>query len=121
MMKMGSTCWIFDIPLRPVTLDEAAGEVERLIRRGTPSYVITANLNYAMLVAQHPDLHEINRAAGLIVADGSPLVWTSWMTRHPVPERVTGTDLLHQFSARAAGKGYSLFLLGGAPGVAQRA
>lgn len=114
-------CWIFDIPLMPLTLDETAAEVERLVHRRGPSYVITANLNYAMLVTQHPDLHAINRAADLIVADGSPLVWTSWMTRRPLPERVTGTDLLDRFSALAASRGYRLFFLGGAPGVAERA
>jgi N-acetylglucosaminyldiphosphoundecaprenol N-acetyl-beta-D-mannosaminyltransferase len=114
-------CWIFDIPLMPLTLDEAAVEVERLILRGTPSYLITANLNYAMLVSQHPDLHEVNRNAALIVADGMPLVWTSRMTQRPLPERVTGTDLLYRVSELAAHKGYSSFLLGAAPGVAERA
>jgi N-acetylglucosaminyldiphosphoundecaprenol N-acetyl-beta-D-mannosaminyltransferase len=114
-------CWVFDIPFARLTVDEAAGEVEHLILRGAPSYLITANLNYAMLVAQHPDLHEINRRAAIIVPDGITLVWTSRLTSRPLPERVTGTDLLYRFSELAAGKGYSLFFLGARPGVAQEA
>jgi N-acetylglucosaminyldiphosphoundecaprenol N-acetyl-beta-D-mannosaminyltransferase len=43
------------------------------------------------------------------------------MTSRPLPERVTGTDLLYQFSGIAARKGYSVFLLGAAPGVADQA
>ena len=114
-------CWLFDIPFAPLTLDETAHEVQWLIHRKTPSYLITANTNYAMLVAKHPDLHEVNRKAALIVADGIHLVWTSRMTPRPLPERVTGRDLLYRLSELCAQKGYSLFFLGGAPGVADQA
>ncbi len=104
-----------------MTLDETAYEVERLILRKVPSYLITANTNYAMLVAELPDLHEVNRKAALIVADGIHLVRASRMTRCPLPERVTGTDLLYRFSELAAQRGYRLFFLGGAPGVGDQA
>jgi N-acetylglucosaminyldiphosphoundecaprenol N-acetyl-beta-D-mannosaminyltransferase len=114
-------CWVFDIPFAPLTLDETVHEVERLILRNVPSYLITANTNYAMLLEKQPDLHEVNRKAALIVADGTPLVWTSRMTPRPLPERVTGRDLLYRVSAMAAQRGYSLFFLGGAPGVADQA
>jgi N-acetylglucosaminyldiphosphoundecaprenol N-acetyl-beta-D-mannosaminyltransferase len=113
--------WIFEIPFTPSTLSEAAEEVERLILRRTPSYLVTANLNYAMLVARHPYLHEVNRNAALIVADGMPLVWTSRLTNRPLPERVTGADLIYRISELAAYKGYSLFFLGAPPGVAEQA
>lgn len=114
-------CWVFDIPFMPLTLDETAEEVERLILRNVPSYLITANTNYAMLVAEQPDLHEVNRGAALIVADGIHLVRASRLTTRPLPERVTGTDLLYRFCELAAQKGYSLFFLGAAPGVADQA
>ncbi len=119
--RMRKPCWLFDIPFAPLTLDETAHEVERIMLRNVPSYLITANTNYAMLVAKHPDLHEVNRKAALIVADGIHLVRVSRMTRCPLPERVTGTDLLFRFSELAAHKGYRLFFLGAAPGVADQA
>jgi N-acetylglucosaminyldiphosphoundecaprenol N-acetyl-beta-D-mannosaminyltransferase len=37
-----------------------------------------------------------------------------------IPERVTGTDLFHQVCAEAARQGWKIFLLGAAPGVAER-
>ena len=74
-----------------------------------------------MHVARDPDLHRVNQGAAFIVPDGITLVWTSWLTSRPLPERVTGTDLLYRFSELAAGKGYNLFFLGGAPGVADQA
>ena len=108
-------CWIFDIPFTPLTLDETVSEMKRLILRSVPSVsLITANTNYAMLVAKHPDLNEVNRKAALILADGIHPVWTSRLTPRPLPERVTGIDLLYRFSELAAQKSYSLFLLGGA-------
>jgi N-acetylglucosaminyldiphosphoundecaprenol N-acetyl-beta-D-mannosaminyltransferase len=113
--------WVFDIPFTSVTLLKATEEMERLILLGKPTYIITANVNYAMLVSQYTDLHQVNQRAALIVPDGSPVVWASWLTSRPLPERVTGTDLLYQFSGIAARKGYSVFLLGAAPGVADQA
>src|SRR5207247_1504201 len=41
--------------------------------------------------------------------------------QRPVPERVTGTDLLPPLSQRCARSGYRLYRLGAAPGVAEAA
>jgi len=54
----------------------------------------------------------------MILADGMPLVWAS---RGRLPERVAGSDLVPALCERAATKGYRVFLLGAAPGVADEA
>lgn len=114
-------CWLFNVPFMPMTLDETTREMERLVLRNVPSYLITANVNYVMFVDKHPDLLEVNRKAAAIVADGAPLVRASRLTARPLPERVTGQDLLFRFSDLAARKGYRLFFLGAAPGIAAQA
>jgi N-acetylglucosaminyldiphosphoundecaprenol N-acetyl-beta-D-mannosaminyltransferase len=105
----------------PWTFQQTLDEVDKLIRKGTPSYFITANLHYAMLTAQDPHLRTVNRAAAFIVADGMPLIWASRWRKKRLPERVTGADLLPGLCQRAAERGYRLFLLGAAPGVAEEA
>jgi N-acetylglucosaminyldiphosphoundecaprenol N-acetyl-beta-D-mannosaminyltransferase len=55
------------------------------------------------------------------VADGMPLVWAARWLRTPLPERVTGVDLLPALCERAALRGHRVFFLGGAPGVAEEA
>jgi N-acetylglucosaminyldiphosphoundecaprenol N-acetyl-beta-D-mannosaminyltransferase len=112
---------VWGLPLAPLTFQQTLDEIERLIDRGEPGYVITANLHYAMLTARQPELVAVNRDARFLGADGMPLVWASrWRTRC-LPERVTGADLVPALCRRAAERGYRVFLLGGAPGVGQQA
>ena len=92
-----------------------------LIEAGRPTFFITANVNYAMLTHENPDLRAINERAAFIVADGAPLVWASRLHGSPLPERVAGSDLIIEMSPQAAKKGYRLFLLGAADGVAAKA
>jgi N-acetylglucosaminyldiphosphoundecaprenol N-acetyl-beta-D-mannosaminyltransferase len=102
-------------------LAETIAVVGRLLEAGKPTYFITANTHYAMLTEKEPDLRLINASAAFIVADGAPLVWASRWRKVPLPERVAGADLILELSAEAARKGYRLFFLGGAEGVAEQA
>jgi len=110
---------VLGLPISPWTKSQVLEFVDWLVLRGQPSFFITANLHYARLTARWPDLKEINKKAAFIVADGMPLLWVArWMGR-PLPERVTGADLVWDLSELAASRGYPVFLLGGAPGVAE--
>jgi N-acetylglucosaminyldiphosphoundecaprenol N-acetyl-beta-D-mannosaminyltransferase len=104
-----------------LTLAETIAAVARLIEAGRPAYFITANTHYAMLTAKDAGLRAINMGAAFIVADGAPLVWASRWQGSPLPERVAGSDLIFELSAAAAKRGYRLFFLGGAQGVAEEA
>src|SRR5437764_6190074 len=112
---------VWGIPFAPLTLAETLDAAERLVRAGAPSYLITANLHYVMLTARDPRLAAVNRGAALIVADGMPLVWASRWRPTRLPERVAGSDMVPALCERAAKCGFRIFLLGGAPGIAERA
>jgi len=112
---------VWGLPLTPITFHQTLDAIEGLIAAKEPSIVITANLHYAMLSNQEPDLPQINQNAAFIVADGAPLVWASRRTPTPLPERVAGSDLVPAVCARIAPKHGRVFLLGGAPGVAEAA
>lgn len=113
--------WVWGLPVQRLTMAQTLRRVEELIQAGQPGYVITANLHYAMLTAELPDLDEINRRAAILVADGMPLVWASYLKGKRLRERVCGSDLVYTLAELAAAKGYRLMLLGGAPGVGDRA
>jgi N-acetylglucosaminyldiphosphoundecaprenol N-acetyl-beta-D-mannosaminyltransferase len=118
---MNAIAWIWGLPISPLTSAGLLEAVDGLVRRRQASYVITANLNYAMLSYKHDDLRKINGHAAHIVADGMPLVWASRSTASPLPERVAGSDFLFALTSLSAEKGHRLFFLGGAPGVAEAA
>jgi N-acetylglucosaminyldiphosphoundecaprenol N-acetyl-beta-D-mannosaminyltransferase len=118
---MSGPAVVWGLPLTPLTRTEAVDAVMKLIESGRPSFFITANLHYAMLTAERPELGPLNERAAFILADGAPLVWASRLGPVRLPERVAGSDLIYDLSERAALDGKSLYLLGGDEGIAEQA
>lgn len=104
-----------------LNMQQTVALADEIIRRGLPEYFITANLNYLMLTEQVPSLRAVNERAAAMLADGNPIVRRSRYTDKPLPERVAGADLIFELARLSAEKGYRLFLLGAAPGVADAA
>ena len=57
----------------------------------------------------------------MITPDGMPILWAARLLGHRLPERVTGADMVPRLAELAAEKGYTIFFLGGAPGVGEQA
>jgi N-acetylglucosaminyldiphosphoundecaprenol N-acetyl-beta-D-mannosaminyltransferase len=112
---------VFNLDLAPLSLVQMLEQVDRMVEIGEPSFVITANLNYAMLTGRDPRLERVNRDAAFILADGMPLVWAARLAGTPLPGRTTGSDLVPALCSRAAERGYRVFLLGSTPETAQAA
>lgn len=122
MMNLHSEpVWVWGLPLVPDTFEQALDRIDHHIELGQPSFFITANLNYAMLVDTDPRLQQLNQQAAFVLADGMPLVWWSRLCPRPLPERVAGSDLIYGMCERAARHGHRVFLLGAARGVADEA
>jgi N-acetylglucosaminyldiphosphoundecaprenol N-acetyl-beta-D-mannosaminyltransferase len=115
------TVRVWGLPLVPWTRERTIEEIGRLIAEGRPSFFVTANLHFAMLAHERPELATASARAAFVLADGAPLVWESRRLGTPLPERVAGSDLIHDLAALAAERGYGIFFLGGAPGVADAA
>lgn len=88
-------------------------------RRG--GSIITVNVDIARAVAREPALAGLVADGSLVVADGMPLVWAARVGGQALPERVTGSSLVYSLSEAAAAGGRSVFLLGGAEGVPDKA
>jgi N-acetylglucosaminyldiphosphoundecaprenol N-acetyl-beta-D-mannosaminyltransferase len=85
-------------------------------------YVVTPNVQHTMVFQEHAGFREAYSAASLVIADGWPLVASSRLLGSPLPERVTGSDLLPAlFDAARPERPRSVFLLGAAPGVGEAA
>ena len=82
--------------------------------------VVTPNVNHVVLLHEQPAFRSVYQHADLVLADGAPLVALSRGVGRPLPARVAGSDLVPALLDMAP-PGLRLFLLGGAPGVAERA
>jgi N-acetylglucosaminyldiphosphoundecaprenol N-acetyl-beta-D-mannosaminyltransferase len=110
-----------DVCLDPLTENEVIGAVRAAWASGRGGVIIPVNVDMVRTVARQPGLAGLVTAGSLVVADGMPLVWAARIGGHPVPERVTGSTLMFSLSAAAAADGRSVYLLGGADGVPDKA
>jgi N-acetylglucosaminyldiphosphoundecaprenol N-acetyl-beta-D-mannosaminyltransferase len=101
-----------------------AGTVDHIMaasQRHEGGWVATPNVDICRQAQRDPALRSLVRTASLIVPDGMPLVWAGRLAGDPFPERVAGGSLIFSLSEAAARDGRSIYLIGGAPGVPQRA
>jgi len=104
-----------------VTLAESVAKVEVMIHAKSPHLIVTPNPEIIVAAQNDSELKNIMNAADLRVPDGISMVVVSRILGRPLKERVSGIDLMLALIALSAQKGYKIFLLGGAPGVAKDA
>ncbi len=114
---------LFGMRVSRLSLREAADQVRRWC--GEPPgeacrYVVTPNVDHAVMFQHRPDVRDAYDDASLVLADGAPIVWASRLLRRALPERVAGSDLVPRLFDRAD-RPLRVFLLGAAPGVADEA
>jgi len=90
-------------------------------------YVVTPNVDHAVMFQTDIGLQESYAGAAMVLADGAPVVLASRLLKKPLPERVAGSDLVPALFEAASQRSDSsakplrVFLLGAGPGVADRA
>ena len=99
-------------PIDRLTLAETVDRCVEIIESRQPSQQMS--INVAKLVALRKDdrLRAIADQCALLNADGQPIVWASHLLGDPLPERVTGIDLMNSLLAVAAKRGFRVFVLG---------
>jgi len=112
---------ILGVRVDDVTVDQALRIMEGYVADGRPHHVVTVNPEFVMQAQRDARFRVVLDEADLALPDGVGLIWASRVLGRPLRERVTGSDGLPRIARRSAEQGYRLFLLGAAPGVAERA
>jgi N-acetylglucosaminyldiphosphoundecaprenol N-acetyl-beta-D-mannosaminyltransferase len=111
---------ILGIRVDDVTMEETLTLFASWIEEGTPHQVVTVNPEFVMAAQQDTTFRVTLDEADVAVPDGAGLLWASRVLRKPLRERVAGSDLVPRLAELSARHGYRLYLLGAAPGVAER-
>tara|TARA_R100001143_G_scaffold63603_3_gene73738 strand:- start:9208 stop:9975 length:768 start_codon:yes stop_codon:yes gene_type:complete len=111
---------ILDVEVSRYNLDETMSLFSNAIDNGQKLRVSVTPVNCVLWAYRDEKLKEIYNSADLVTADGVPLIWASKFLGSSIKGRVTGLDLLPEFSKIAAEKGYRYFFLGAAEGVASK-
>lgn len=104
-----------------ITFDGAINAISERVASEQGGYVVTPNVDHVCLAETDGDLRDAYRNAALSLVDGMPLLWLARSMGHPLPEKISGSDLLLPLMRRAADEGWRVYFLGGAPGVGEAA
>lgn len=110
-----------DIDIDDVTMPEAIDAIDALVAAGQGGTVLTPNVDHVVLARHDARLREAYAGAGLSLADGKPIVWASRLLGRRLRAKVSGSDLVLPLMKLASARDFGVYLLGGAPGVADRA
>jgi N-acetylglucosaminyldiphosphoundecaprenol N-acetyl-beta-D-mannosaminyltransferase len=112
---------MFGVPLARIDMAGALERIDQFVEDRSPHMVITSDTPSIVRAHDDAEYQEIVRAADMVTADGRGVVWMARVLGLPVRERVSGVDLVQSICERAIDKGYSVYLLGAMPGVAEEA
>lgn len=104
-----------------LTMEEAIEVTKHLIDKDGCSYVVTPNLDHIVTLENDNEFAEVYSNADLILADGKPLIWISKLLKNPIKEKISGSDFFPRMCEMCARKGYTIFILGAAEGIADKA
>src|SRR5262249_43195592 len=108
----------------PFDVTSMQGAVDRCLAWCTgprkPHTIITANAATVCMTQTDPGLRQACLEADLVVPDGMSVVWTSWMTKEPFPERVTGVDLMTRLLEKGSQGRLRVYFLGATHQVVSR-
>ena len=114
---------ILGIKFNNITLREAAEILFSACKSNNvrPFTVVTPNPIMVMNAQDNDDLYSALTYADLSLADGIGIISAAKRMGTPLPERVTGIDTAYSVLEKLAGIGGRIYLLGGKPGIAEKA
>ncbi len=112
------TVRILGLPVHDVTLPEAIARIRYwCAAEPTVHQVVTLNPEMVMAARRDPVFRAVIEQAALVTPDGVGMTLAARLRGTPLRSRVTGVDLVEALALTDC----RLFLLGAAPGVAERA
>ena len=111
---------ILGVRVDALTYTGLLARIGEYIAAGTPHQIATVNPEFVMEARRNPSFAAVLEQADLCMPDGVGLLWAARRLGGTLPQRVTGSDAVPLIAERAAERGWRSYLLGAAPGVAER-
>jgi len=103
---------LFDVRIHAVTMQTALQIIDHAVTRRERLQIGVVNAAKLANMARSQALRDDVNASDLILADGIAVVWSSRILGRPLPERVTGIDLMMRILENGNSRGYSVYCLG---------
>jgi N-acetylglucosaminyldiphosphoundecaprenol N-acetyl-beta-D-mannosaminyltransferase len=119
--KMIDTIHVLNVPISNINREKAKKNILTWLYEEKSRMVFTPNSEMVMAAQEDEKLKTVLGAADMVIPDGIGVVWASKYSEQKLEERVAGCDLAQELLKELAGTDRTVYLLGGAPGVADKA
>ncbi len=110
---------VLGVGLSAINLELAEAAVAQALERKTKGYVCVTGVHGVSEAQKDPAFRAILNRSFLNTPDGMPMVWMGWWQGLRQMGRVYGPDLMLRVCAWSCPRGFTHYLYGGGPGVAQ--
>ena len=104
-----------------VTMGEAVDAAWTLLEARKGAYIVTPNPEIVMSCRKDPAVAAAVAGAALAIPDGIGIIYGAKILKTPLKEKVPGCDFTLALLEKMAAAGKSVYILGGKPGVAEKA
>ena len=113
------TVTILKVKIHALTNAQTLELIEHFIASGRPHQLTTVNPEFIVVAQQDEEFRQIINRSALALPDGIGLAKAArFLKTSPLPERVTGSDLVIRLAELSHQKGYRIYFLGAQEGVA---
>lgn len=121
MLNLQNRFTVMDIGFDRLTMEQVLEKCRLAISKKQQKIIVFANPEFVMEAQKNAFLRDYLKKSDIVVADGQGVLWAAKIFKDSLPERVTGTDFVPAMAALSAVEGYTIYFLGGRPGVAEGA
>lgn len=111
----------FGVSIDNISLQDVYDWVDDQIIKEKKGYVVTPNVDHVVKLSKDEGFRNIYKGASLVLNDSVILKRSGKLLGHKMADKISGSDLLPLMCEHAVKKNYSLYFLGGMPGVAEKA
>lgn len=112
---------LLGVQIHPLTISDLHAVIAEAIEKRSRTLVVSQNLHSVYVYHRDAKMRALHARADYKRIDGMPLVWLGRLLGYPIrrEHRVTWVDWLEPLMEVSARRGWRVFYLGSAPGVAE--
>ncbi|MFA6493259.1 MAG: WecB/TagA/CpsF family glycosyltransferase [Patescibacteria group bacterium] len=111
---------ILDVKIDELNFNQVMAKITSFLKTKELSQIVTVNPEFVLAAQKDKEFKSILNKSDLSVPDGFGLKIGAWILGKQIGERLTGVDLTWELAKLASQKGYSIYLLGAASGIAEK-
>jgi len=112
---------ILDVRVDNLTFNQVMAKINLFLCGKKLRQIVTLNPEFVLAAQKDKEFKKVLNQADLSISDGFGLKIAAAITGQKIGERITGVDLTLELAKLASERGDSIFFLGGAQGVAEKA